>query len=133
MVSKEMKRIIKMLKRLNEMAVKKRLEDIRNAQEQMAAIGEMSKDITIEEIMVNGISSVWISSPGVSKDQVVLYLPGGGYIQGSTNLHKDLVSRISRASKSRVLMIDYRLAPENPYPAALEDSVSAYKWLIDNK
>jgi len=133
MVSKEMKRIIKMLKRLNEMAVKKRLEDIRNAQEQMAAIGEMSKDITIEDIMVNGISSVWISSPGVTKDQVVLYLPGGGYIQGSTNLHKDLVSRISRASKSRVLMIDYRLAPENPYPAALEDSVSAYKWLIDNK
>lgn len=133
MVSKEMKRIIKMLKRLNEIAVKERLKTSRKAQEQMSATGEISEDTIIEEIMVNGISSVWISTPGVTEDNVVLYLHGGGYVQGSMNLQKDLVSRISRVSKSRVLMIDYRLAPESPYPAALEDSVIAYKWLIDNK
>jgi len=133
MVSKDMKRIIKMLSKLNNIAVKKRVEDSRNTHEQMGATGEISEDISLEEIMVNGISSVWISTPGVTEENVILYLHGGGYVQGSTNLQKDLVARISRASKSRVLMIDYRLAPENPYPAALEDSVTAYKWLIDNE
>ena len=57
----------------------------------------------------------------------------GGYIGGSIETHKDLVARISRAAKVRVLIIDYRLAPEHPFPAALEDAVAAYQWLISNE
>jgi len=133
MVSKEMKRLIKMLKRMSEIATKKRLEDYRNAADQMVAIGEISEDTTIEEIKVNEISSVWITAPEVAKDQVILYLHGGGYVGGSINNYKEFGARISRASDSRVLLIDYRLAPENPYPAALEDAIVAYKWLIDNE
>ncbi|GAG94011.1 unnamed protein product, partial [marine sediment metagenome] len=105
----------------------------RKAMEQMATLEKFPEDITFDEIDVNGIPSLWVSTPEVLKEQVVLYLHGGGYVQGSINTHKGLTYRISRASKSRILLIDYRLAPENPYPAALEDSVAAYKWLIDNE
>lgn len=133
MVSKGLERVIKLLKQQGELTTKKRVEEGRERLEQLAAMGEIPEDVTIEKISVNGIPSVWISTPEVEKEHVVLYLHGGGYVEGSLNSHKDLGARISLASKSRVLMIDYRLAPENPYPAALEDSVSAYKWLIDDE
>jgi acetyl esterase/lipase len=60
----------------------------------------------------------------------MLYLHGGGYALGSLNTHRVLVSWIARAAKTRALAIDYRLAPEYPFPAAIEDSVAAYRWLL---
>jgi acetyl esterase/lipase len=63
---------------------------------------------------------------------VVLYLHGGGYVIGSIKTHRDLMGRISRAAQARVLGLDYRLAPEHPFPAAVDDSLSAYRWLLDN-
>jgi acetyl esterase/lipase len=60
----------------------------------------------------------------------VLYLHGGGYVIGSINTHRALAARLSRASRARVLVIDYRLAPEHPHPAAVEDSVAAYRWML---
>ncbi|MFX0167578.1 MAG: alpha/beta hydrolase [Candidatus Hodarchaeota archaeon] len=120
-----------MLKKLNDISSRRRVKESRNFMENSVVIGEFPKDAIIEEITVNGISSVWITSPNALKDHVVLYLHGGGYISGSINSHKDLGARISLASESRVLLIEYRLAPEYPYPAALEDAVAAYKWLID--
>jgi epsilon-lactone hydrolase len=61
----------------------------------------------------------------------VLYLHGGGYVLGSIKTHRDLMGRISRAAKARVLGLDYRLAPEHPFPAAVDDSLTAYRWLLD--
>ncbi|MFW9783185.1 MAG: alpha/beta hydrolase [Candidatus Heimdallarchaeota archaeon] len=133
MVSEGMERVINLLKQQNEADVKKRVEDGRNGLEQLAAIDQIPEDVTIKEFSVKGIPSVWINTPEIEREQVILYLHGGGYIEGSINSHKSLGARISRASKSRVLLIDYRLAPENPYPAALEDSVTAYKWLVDEE
>ncbi|MBY8985939.1 MAG: alpha/beta hydrolase [Candidatus Lokiarchaeota archaeon] len=131
MVSEGMKRVIDLLKQQNEQDTKKRIEDGRKAMEQMAQMEKFPKDVNFDEINVNGIPSLWISTPEVVKEHVVLYLHGGGYVEGSRNTHKGLGYRISQVSKSRILLIDYRLAPENPYPAALEDSVAAYRWLID--
>lgn len=122
-----------MLKQQAEVETKKRIEDGRNAMEQMARMEKLPEDVTLEEISIGNIPSLWINTPEVVKKHVVLYLHGGGYVQGSLNTHKGLCSRISRTSKSRILMIDYRLAPENLYPAALEDSVAAYLWLIDDE
>lgn len=133
MVSEGMERVINLLKQQNEADVKKRVEDGRNGLEQLAAIDQIPEDVTIEEFNVKGIPSVWINTPEIEREQVILYLHGGGYVEGSINSHKSLGARISRASKSRVLLIDYRLAPENPYPASLEDSVTAYKWLVDEE
>jgi acetyl esterase/lipase len=68
--------------------------------------------------------------PESAPDKAVCFLHGGGYTSGSVNTHRDLVSRIARAAGATALSIDYRLAPENKFPAALEDAVKAYRWLI---
>lgn len=133
MVSKGMKRVIKLLLQQEEIATKKRVEDGRNGLEQLAAMEEVPDDVKIEGVDAGGVPAVWVTTPDVVKENVVLYLHGGGYVEGSLNSHRGLGFRISQASNSRVLLIDYRLAPENPYPAALEDAVSAYKWLIDKE
>jgi len=133
MISKGMKRVIKLLKKRGEEETKKRVEDSRKSLEELADIEEVPEDVTIENIDAGGVPAAWISTPGFVEENVVLYLHGGGYVEGSIHSHRGLAFRISRVSKSRVLLIDYRLAPEYPYPAALEDSVAAYKWMIDTE
>ncbi|MCE7741402.1 MAG: alpha/beta hydrolase [Candidatus Heimdallarchaeota archaeon] len=87
----------------------------------------------IEELEINGMSAEWLSRKDQSEDRVVLYLHGGYYVSGSLDSHRSLAARIGKAANSPVLMIDYSLAPENAFPAAIEDSVSAYTWILENK
>lgn len=77
-----------------------------------------------------GVPAEWIEMPGATSGRVVLYLHGGGYVIGSISTHRSLVARIARDSGARCLAIDYRLAPENPFPAALEDATKAYRFLV---
>src|SRR5206468_1777881 len=72
----------------------------------------------------------WITAPGADEGAAILYLHGGGYVIGSIATHRELACRLSRASGARVLVIDYRLAPEHPFPAAVDDAVAAYRWLL---
>ncbi len=74
----------------------------------------------------------WIELPGSRPHCVVLYLHGGGYVFGSPATHQAMVARLCEAAQARALMLDYRLAPEHPYPAALEDALNAYRWLLAN-
>lgn len=85
-----------------------------------------------ERIVVAGVPSAFCVPREETADSVVLYLHGGGYATGSLRSHKDLVDRLAHASGGRVLAIDYRLAPEHPFPAALEDSLRAYRWLLES-
>jgi len=133
MVSEGLERFIKLLMQQGEVATKKRVEEGRAVFDQLGAMLQIPNDVKIENVDVSGVPAVWISTPEVVEEYVVLYLHGGGYVQGSINTHKEFGSRISRVSNSRVLLLGYRLAPENPYPAALEDAVAAYKWLIDSE
>ncbi|MFX0080698.1 MAG: alpha/beta hydrolase [Candidatus Hodarchaeota archaeon] len=133
MVSEGMDRVIKMLFQQGEVAAKQRVEETRTRFEQLGVLFQIPKDVKIEEVDINGVPAVWISTPEAAEECVVLYFHGGGYVLGSINTHKEFGSRLSRTSNSRVLLIDYRRAPENPYPAALEDAVAVYKWLIDNE
>ncbi len=133
MVSKGMKSVIKILLQNREVAIKKRINDIRAALDQLAAIAPLPKDAKLENIDVDGIPAAWVSTPEVAKDKAILYLHGGAYIGGSITSHKDLAQRISRVSKAKLLLLDYRLAPEHPFPAALEDSTRAYSWLVDTE
>ena len=133
MVSKGMKSVIKILIQNRKVAIKKRIDDARVALDQLATIAPLPKDTKLENIDVDGIPAAWVSTPEVAKDKVILYLHGGGYIGGSITSHKDLAQRISRVSKAKALLLDYRLAPEHPFPAALEDSTRAYNWLVDTE
>ncbi len=106
------------------------LEEQRAAFEQMAALFPVDADIKREPVTANGVKSEWISAPDADPGRAILYLHGGGYVIGSINTHRSLAARLSRAAKARVLVIDYRLAPEHPHPAAVDDSVSAYGWML---
>ena len=77
-----------------------------------------------------GVPAEWIEMPEATAGRVVLYLHGGGYVIGSISTHRSLIARIARDSGARCLAIDYRLAPENPFPAALEDATKAYRFLV---
>jgi len=89
-------------------------------------------DIKIEKIDIKGIPAEWQIVPGGEESKVILYLHGGGWIMGSPNTCRLLTIELAKATKMRVLSIDYRLAPEHPFPAALEDCVAVYKWLLLN-
>ncbi len=72
----------------------------------------------------------WVSRPGTDHRRVILYLPGGAYIMRSPNMHTGMVSRLCQISGVRALLVYYRLAPEYPFPACLNDSLLAYRWLL---
>jgi monoterpene epsilon-lactone hydrolase len=87
-------------------------------------------DVICEKVNAGGVDAEWIAAPGATADRVILYLHGGGYVVGSVKTHRAMISRIARASNARALAIDYRLAPEHPFPAAVEDATAAYRWLL---
>jgi acetyl esterase/lipase len=70
---------------------------------------------------------------GSKADRVILYLHGGGYVIGSPKTHRSIAGNISKGTNLNALVIDYRKAPEHPFPAALDDTVNAYKFLLDQK
>ena len=88
-------------------------------------------DVTVESVNVDGVPGEWLTAPDVDNDRVLLYLHGGGYVIGSTATHRGLTGSLSIAANCRVLSLDYRLAPEHKYPAAVEDATTAYRWLLN--
>ena len=83
-----------------------------------------------EPVNAGGVKAEWIIAPEAKAGRAVLYLHGGGYVLGSIHSHRDVCERLSRASQAQVLALDYRLAPEAPFPAAVKDAVAAYRWLL---
>lgn len=88
--------------------------------------------ILIEKISVNNINCEWIVDTNADKNKRLLYIHGGAFIAGSLDSHRAMCCELSKRAKVAVLSVDYRLAPENPFPAGLDDCYEAYKWLIDN-
>lgn len=76
------------------------------------------------------VPAEWVYPKGTSSQRTVVYLHGGGYCVGSIVTHRVLAGEVAGASQTRALVLDYRLAPEDPFPAAVEDSVAAYEWLL---
>ena len=78
----------------------------------------------------NGVTSEWVVAPGADDNKVLLHFHGGGYVIGHPDGYRNFNSRMSGAAGARVLAVDYRLAPEHPFPAALDDTLDAYKWVL---
>ncbi len=104
--------------------------DRRQGFDTLAAKLPVAPDVTCDKVDAAGVPAEWVVAPGAESRRVLLYLHGGGYVVGSINTHRDLAGRLSRAAAARVLLIDYRLAPEYPHPAAVEDATTAYRWLL---
>ena len=106
------------------------IQDQRAAFQELTSQFQPAQDVRCEPVDAGGIPAEWITTPEAGHERAIYYLHGGGYVMGSIGTHRDMISRLSRAARARALAIDYRLAPENPFPAAVEDSASAYRWLI---
>ncbi len=107
------------------------VETMRAGLESMTGMFPGADDLALEPVTAGGRPAEWIAAPDASGEQVILYLHGGGYAIGSIDTHRDLVGRLSRASGARGLALDYRLAPEDPHPAAVDDAVAGYRWLLE--
>jgi monoterpene epsilon-lactone hydrolase len=94
------------------------------------SIPEHSADVSIEPIDCDGVPCEWVVAPGANNNKILLHFHGGGYVIGHPNGYRNYNSRMSEALGARILAVDYRLAPEHPFPAALEDSLRAYKWVL---
>ncbi|MFH1340269.1 MAG: alpha/beta hydrolase [Pseudomonadota bacterium] len=88
-----------------------------------------SVPVSCERVLAGGVDGEWIAADGAPGDKAILYFHGGGFRLGSVASHRDLIARIADASCCRVLAINYRLAPEHRFPAALDDALAAYDWL----
>ena len=86
--------------------------------------------VTCTPVEAGGVSAEWSVADGADQDKVILYVHGGGYVMGSAGSHRDMTGRLSQAAGARVLSLNYRLAPEYPFPAPVDDSVAAYRWLL---
>jgi acetyl esterase/lipase len=102
----------------------------RRGLEKLTELSLMPKGVVFEKAEHNGINLEWAIPSNLKNLGVVLYFHGGGYVSGSIKTHRALVGRIAKASKTKCLSVDYRLAPEHPFPAAVDDAVEVYHWLI---
>jgi monoterpene epsilon-lactone hydrolase len=96
-----------------------------------AAFGSCSMPASSERVSAGGVDAEWIAGSNARHDKTILYFHGGGFRLGSVSSHREMIGRIAEASGCRVLAINYRLAPEHRFPAALDDAVTAYDWLLD--
>jgi epsilon-lactone hydrolase len=101
----------------------------RELMSQGAAAVHLPRGIEVAAVDAGGVPAEWVRAQGGREDRVVLYLHGGGYVIGSLASHRQLVAYLARAAGARMLSIAYRLAPEHPFPAAVEDAAAAYRWL----
>jgi acetyl esterase/lipase len=110
-----------------------RSEDYRQRRKDMDARAleyKIASDVTVEPVTANGVRAEWTSTPNDARDGALMWLHGGGYVIGSLVSHRHLVSEAGRAAKIWGLAVDYRLAPEHPFPAAVEDALSGYRYLL---
>ena len=89
-------------------------------------------DVVCIPVDAGGVSAEWQDCSEPDMDKVILYFHGGGYVSGSIKSHRCMTLPIGRVCNARILSVDYRLAPEHPFPAQLEDAVKVYKWLLEN-
>lgn len=106
------------------------LAERRARMEAITAVDPIPADIRLDPVDAGGVEGEWSLAPGSDADRVLLFFHGGGYLSGSIRSHRTLVTGAGRAAGVRTLAIAYRLAPEHPFPAALEDAQRAWRFLM---
>ncbi len=110
------------------------IQAFRDACEKGAArFGSVPQGVNIQADVIQGIKSEWLQVTGANPDKIIMYVHGGGYVSGSCNDHRGLVSKLAKQCGYNILTYEYRLAPEHPFPAAVDDSLTVYKYLIEER
>jgi acetyl esterase/lipase len=108
------------------------IENLRELTDGGARFGKFPKSVQSESITIEHVPAELIIPPKADTRSALLYLHGGGYAMGSIKSHRATAGQMAEAGKIHTLIIDYRRPPENPFPAALEDALTAYHWLQKN-
>jgi len=103
---------------------------VRRSQDMLGRHARTARFVRFEPVKLENCSAEWVVPHEEQGCKVVLYFHGGGYTTGSLCTHRSLVSHIAKSARTRVLNVGYRLAPEYPYPAAFEDALAGYRWLL---
>ncbi len=129
MPSEPLRTIVQML-RARPLAENASFEEMRQGFERMVAAFPLPPGIASQDVEAAGVPCEWVTAPASDAARTLLYLHGGGYVAGSRSTHRGLVGRLADACAARALSVEYRLAPEHPHPAAVEDATAAYRWLL---
>jgi acetyl esterase/lipase len=120
------------LKRRDSIEANTSIADLREEVEKGANFfGKLPEGFTLEPFKIGELSAEWMLPQNATKKRAILYFHGGGLVVGSIHAHRGIVAKFVKASGTEALLFDYSLAPENPFPAGLNDSLKAYKYLLD--
>lgn len=131
--SLELETVVEVLRRSANLSMVLPLQIQRRVIDPPRPVTAPMREVEMQPVQAGGVSAEWFSRRDSDPDRVVLYFHGGGYSTGSINSHRDFLARLCIDSGMRVLAADYRLAPEHPFPAQLEDSQRVYRWLMDEE
>ena len=110
------------------------IQAFRDQCEREAAKAPMPEGVVVQPVKIDGLpeglNAEWLVPAGAPATPVIFYTHGGGYISGSCSDHRALVGKLAKGAGMRLLLFEYRLAPEHPFPAAVEDTLTAYRWLL---
>ena len=129
MPSKEFQNLLDQLK-VTQLTPRKTIEEQRQSMDAVADQLPPDPSVEITPVHANGTACEWLDWPEFETNNILFFTHGGGFCIGSARTHRDLASRMAKEVGARVLNVDYRLAPEHPFPAAIEDVVQAYEWLL---
>ena len=118
------------VKRANPYSKKKSILELRDEHSAGGKLIPLPNETEWKKVDIEGVPAEWIQSGRIISDRVFLFIHGGGYYRGSVEATRATAARISAVSNMRCLSIDYRLAPEHVFPAAIDDTYTAYKWLL---
>src|SRR5438105_1960140 len=97
--------------------------------DEVGSIWPVANDVTLESVDLDGVPGEWSIARGSDATRVLMFFHGGGYCSGSILSHRRMVTEAGRAAGTRTLAVGYRLAPEHPFPAALEDALTAWRYV----
>ena len=108
-------------------------DDFRRIFENWLAQFAIPEGTRIAEVDCDGVACLWVDAPGSAQDRVIVHFHSGGYLMGSANGYRSFGGYLAAATGCRVLLVDYRLAPEHPFPSAIDDALTVYGWLLNEK
>ncbi len=115
------------------LAARPRSDDYRQRRKDIDQRGlayRLAADIGVEPVTANGVRAEWTTTPNDARDAALIYLHGGGFVIGSLDSHRHLGAEAGRSAVIAALALDYRLAPEHPFPAAVDDALAGYRFLL---
>jgi monoterpene epsilon-lactone hydrolase len=129
-VSTEQRENVDAILRQSAFAVGSDVDEQRRLLRELLSAQPLPADVTVTAAALGGVPTAEITIDGIEPRHVVLYFHGGVYVMGDASLAADLASQVGRRTQAKVISVDYRLAPEHPYPAAVDDALAAYEALL---